>query len=245
MVELWVATGEGASGGPEVRSLQTARAHDGCTTAVASSPSHPNAFVSGGADGRVRFWDASTVKLVASVDHAHVGGVAGVAVHPVEGHTVATVGGDGAVRVWDARAAAADGKPALHRAGDDIRRRMGKATAVEWCRAGACVAAGYEAGEVCFLDVDAGELHTRGVVRAHEDAVRALAWDDTSQRLASCGDDHVTACHSGEVPTTAAVRAHGENYARAVAWGAARPGGEDARVLYSGGWDGAVRTVVV
>ena len=124
-----------------------------------------------------------------------MGAVHATAVHPTDGNLVATAGEDGAVRVWDARAVASSGKPTMQRAGDDIRRNMGRAFAVEWCRGGGSVAVGYESGEVCFLDVEAsnGGLDTRGVVKAHGDAVRSLAWDPSSQRLASCGDDGVTA----------------------------------------------------
>lgn len=74
VAELWSAVEDGASGAPELRSLGTARAHDGAVTSISSSPSHrPNAFVSGGTDARLRFWDASTMKLVSSVEHAHAG----------------------------------------------------------------------------------------------------------------------------------------------------------------------------
>lgn len=92
-----------------------------------------------------------------------------VAAHPTDGNVVATVGEDGVVCVWDVRVASTrggggGGKPRMRRAGDDIRRDMGRAFAVEWCSDGGSVAVGYESGEVCFLDVDASKrgLDTRG-----------------------------------------------------------------------------------
>ena len=137
---------------------------DGAVTSISSSPRHPNAFVSGGTDARLRFWDASTLKLVSAVEHAHVAAVHAVAAHPTDTNLVATCGEDGAGRVWDARAAGGGGgagKPQMQRSGDDIRRNMGRAFAVEWCRDGASVAAGFESGDVCFLDVGGMTVYSR------------------------------------------------------------------------------------
>lgn len=125
------------------------------------------------------------------------GAVNAVAAHPTDGNLVATVGEDGVVCVWDVRVESAGGgaggaggapsKPRLRRAGDDVRRNMGRAFAVEWCSDGGSVAVGYESGEVCFLDVDASKrgLDTRGR-RAREDPGRVTGrgegWQGRKER---------------------------------------------------------------
>ena len=95
--------------------------------------------------------------------------------------------------MWDARTGSGGGAAAaMARGGGDVRRNMGQAFAVAWCRDGETLAVGFESGDVCFLERSGG-LDTRGIVKAHSDAVRALAWDQGTARLASCGDDGVTA----------------------------------------------------
>ena len=137
------------------------------------------------------------------------------------------MGREGALRDFRLRLAS-------ERGGEDVRPGTGRAAAIAWCAsAGDAVAVGYESGAVCFLEAAMG-LATRGVVVAHEDAVRAVAWDASRGALASCGDDGTTAIHVGELPATCRRALHGGWYARCVAWD-----GEGGRLL-SGGWDGDV-----
>ena len=150
--------------------------------------------------------------------------------------------------------------PLAERAGEDVRAGVGRAFCVEWCESVGAIAVGFESGDVAFLETDGilsgihpdggGEnggaagggsvaLRTRGVVHAHADAVRSLAFHPPSRRLASCGDDGVVCVHVGELPATTRWRPHGGEYARSVVWG------EDGSALRSGGWDGTVRSVEV
>ena len=147
--------------------------------------------------------------------------------------------------------------PLAERAGEDVRAGLGRAFCVEWCESVGAIAVGFESGDVAFLETDGilsgihpdgGEnggaagggsvaLRTRGVVHAHADAVRGLAFHPASRRLASCGDDGFVCVHVGELPATTRWRPHGGEYARCVIWG------EDGSALRSGGWDGTVRSV--
>ena len=140
--------------------------------------------------------------------------------------------------------------PLAERAGEDVRAGVGRAFCVEWCESVGAIAVGFESGDVAFLETDgihpetAGDddggsatLRTRGVVHAHADAVRGLAFHPASRRLASCGDDGFVCVHVGELPATTRWRPHGGEYARCVVWG------EDGSALRSGGWDGTVRSV--
>ena len=150
--------------------------------------------------------------------------------------------------------------PLAERAGEDVRVGSGRAFCVEWCESVGAIAVGFESGDVAFLETDGilsgihpdggGEnggaagggsvaLRTRGVVHAHADAVRSLAFHPPSRRLASCGDDGFVCVHVGELPATTRWRPHGGEYARSVVWG------EDGSALRSGGWDGTVSSVEV
>ena len=199
---------------------------------------------------------------VSKARHAHLGPVHGLAAS-ADGSMLASVGEDGYVRVWSTPVGAlGDGAaspnvktpdvrrltPLAERAGEDVRVGSGRAFCVEWCESVGAIAVGFESGDVAFLETDgihpetAGELatlRTRGVVHAHADAVRSLAFHPPSRRLASCGDDGFVCVHVGELPATTRWRPHGGEYARSVVWG------EDGSALRSGGWDGTVRSVEV
>jgi len=152
--------------------------------------------------------------------------------------------------------------PLAERAGEDVRVGSGRAFCVEWCESVGAIAVGFESGDVAFLETDgihpdsrggdsltggdssgshSATLRTRGVVTAHSDAVRGLAFHAPSRRLASCGDDGAVCVHVGELPATTRWKPHGGEYARCVAWDVSSDGG--ATTLLSGGWDGTVRSV--
>ena len=152
--------------------------------------------------------------------------------------------------------------PLAERAGEDVRAGVGRAFCVEWCESVGAIAVGFESGDVAFLETDgihpdsrggdsltggdssgshSATLRTRGVVTAHSDAVRGLAFHAPSRRLASCGDDGAVCVHVGELPATTRWKPHGGEYARCVAWDVSSDGG--ATTLPSGGWDGTVRSV--
>jgi pre-mRNA-processing factor 17 len=56
--------------------------------------------ISGDAEGKVRFWDWETTKLVKTLN-AHDGVCIGVEWHPLETSKVATCGWDGNIHFWD------------------------------------------------------------------------------------------------------------------------------------------------
>ena len=156
---------------------------------------------------------------------------------------MATAGDDGTARVWDLRVGAKSS--VRERAGPNVRGGVGRAYALAWAdaRLGEALAVGYESGAIAVLETqETLSLATRGVVEAHADAVRGLAWGGpTGLCLASCGDDGAVATHAGELPVTKKHFPHGDAYARCVAfWN--RPGDGTAR-LVSGGWDGNVHAM--
>ena len=209
------------------------------SASASASASAPHSFV-GDVDGAIRVLDPATLRAILRVDAAHAGACRAIAPHPSNPNLVASAGDDGAARVWDFRVGREGAlrdfrlRLASERSGEDARPGTGRAAAIAWCAsAGDAVAVGYESGAVCFLEAAMG-LATRGVVVAHDDAVRAVAWDASRGALASCGDDGTTAIHVGELPATCRRALHGGWYARCVAWD-----GEGGRLL-SGGWDGDV-----
>ena len=126
-----------------------------------------------------------------------------------------------------------------------MRGGVGRAYALAWAdaRLGEALAVGYESGAIAVLETqETLSLATRGVVEAHADAVRGLAWGGpTGVCLASCGDDGAVATHAGELPVTKKHAPHRDSYARCVAFWE-NPGDGTAR-LVSGGWDGVVHAI--
>ncbi|MFL5349034.1 MAG: SIR2 family protein, partial [Hyalangium sp.] len=112
-------------------------------------------LVSGGADGTVRVWDASSGKAL-HVLEGHKRGVSTVAYSP-DGARVASGGDDGTVRVWDA----SSGK-ALH----VLEGHQGWVRTVAYSPDGARVASGGDDGTVRVWDASSGKaLH---VLEGHQ-----------------------------------------------------------------------------
>ena len=228
------------------RGAAVARAHDAGIASICVV-ADKSRFVTAGADARVRVWDAERARsspgsdaLLSAPDARAVNAAAA---HPTDANLFATAGDDGTARVWDLRVKHTKAVRAVReRAGADVRGGVGRAYALAWAgaRLGEALAVGYESGAVAVLETqETLSLETRGVVEAHADAVRGLAWGGpTGLCLASCGDDGAAATHAGELPVTKKRSPHGGAYARCVAfWD--RPGDGTAR-LVSGGWDGNV-----
>ena len=189
------------------RGAAVARAHDACISSICVV-ADKSRFVTAGADARVRVWDteramrASGSDALLSAPDARA--VNAAAAHPTDANLLATAGDDGTARVWDLRVGAKSS--VRERAGPNVRGGVGRAYALAWAdaRLGEALAVGYESGAIAVLETqETLSLATRGVVEAHADAVRGLAWGGpTGLCLASCGDDGAVATHAGELPVT-------------------------------------------
>lgn len=230
------------------RGAAVSRAHDACISSICVV-ADKSRFVTAGADARVRVWDAERAAsrggeaLVSAPDACAVNAAAA---HPTDANLFATAGDDGAARVWDLRVGAK--RWVRKRAGPDVRGGVGRAYALAWAdaRLGEALAVGYESGAIAVLETqETLSLATRGVVEAHADAVRGLAWGGpTVMCLASCGDDGAVATHAGELPVTKKQTPRGDAYARCVAFWENPNDGTGSR-LVSGGWDGDVHVIDV
>ena len=229
------------------RGAAVARAHNACVASICVL-TDKSRFVTVGADACVRVWDTERFGSSTGSDALRSApdacAVNAAAAHPTDTNLFATAGDDGTARVWDLRVAANANnvRSVRERTGPDVRGGVGRAYALAWAGAGLgeALAIGYESGAIAVLETqETFSLATRGVIEAHTDAVRDLAWGGpTGLCLASCGDDGAVATHAGELPVTKKHSPHGGAYARcAVFWD--DPSDETVRLL-SGGWDGNV-----
>ncbi len=108
-------------------------------------------IASGGADGTVRLWDASTGELLAARP-AHDGGVVTVAFNP-DGTRLASGGEDGVVRLWDTGEALA---PVA-----ELRGQTAAVVSAVFSPDGVQLAAGLEDGTVRIWDAERREVRHR------------------------------------------------------------------------------------
>jgi WD40 repeat protein len=136
-------------------------------------------LASGGDDGTVRVWDATTGRELAAVK-GHAGAISGVAYSP-DGTRLASAGDDGTVRVWDA----ATGQEPL------TLKHAGGVTGVACNPYGARLASAGRDGAVRVWDATTGrELLTfKGHAGGVNSVVNSVAYSPDGARLASAGND--------------------------------------------------------
>ena len=173
--------------------LRTLRGHTGRVAAVAAA-AVPQWLVSGGEDGAVRQWNASTGDALHAAPEAHPAGVGCVAVAPGAA-AVVTGGADGAVAVWDARSwgrpgvvetGAAVDAVAVSRAPPDSDA---SGTTIVVVGGGAGPGAGAGAARFPVSVWDAGSGALRQALSGHSAPVRALAVSSDGTRIVSAAAD--------------------------------------------------------
>ncbi|HEV3443263.1 MAG TPA: WD40 repeat domain-containing protein, partial [Gemmataceae bacterium] len=143
----------------------------GAVWTIAFTPDN-KVLLSGGADGRIRFWDVASGQLIRSV-LGHRADVWSLVVAP-DGKLVASGGEDGSVALWEMPSG-------------QLRRRLdtkqGLIRAVAFSPDGQTIASGGLDNAVCLWDVPSGKLLRR--LEGHRERVTCLSFAPDGELLAS------------------------------------------------------------
>jgi WD40 repeat protein len=178
--------------------------------------------VTGGQDGRVIVWDASTASVIAEMD-GHKGTVYDLA-FSWDGTKIVSAGSDKTARIWDAET------------GEELRTLSGhesRLAAAAFSPDGTQVVTGTGGGTVGVWDVETGK--NLAILRPHSEFVNAVAFHPDGTTIVSASDDHTVRryqcviCDLDSLQTTAANR---KGYARDLESQLASAQGRVEKVAY-------------
>jgi WD40 repeat protein len=181
-------------------------------------------LVSGGNDGRIRFWDARTGTSLGEPVEGY-GGVDALALSP-DGRTLASGGNDGDIRLWRMRDHGLQGT---------LTGEPGPGTGLAFGRDGRTVFSAGADGTIRLWDLR-GRTTFPKLLRGHEGEVDGVAISPDGRTLASAGEDGTVRLWDlqrdrqlGQPLITATAPIHGIAF------------GPDGRSLAAGGDDGTIR----
>ncbi len=205
--------------------VRSITAHAGAVMCVAFS-GDGKTLTSGGGDGKLRLWEATTGQPRSDPIQAHAGAVMSVAFSG-DGKTLATGGQDGKLRLWEA----ATGQPR----GEPIQAHAGAIMSVAFSRDDKTLVTGGQDGKLRLWEATTGQ--PRGEpIQAHAGAVMSVAFSGDGKTLATGGQDgklRLWEAATGQ-PRGEPIQAHA-GYVMSVAFSG------DGKTLATGGGDGKLR----
>jgi WD40 repeat protein len=175
------ATG-GKGPAPIPTSTLVIKAHSTGVTALAVS-ADGSQFLTGGADGAVKLWEARTGKPIRTINGAHPGGVKAVLYRPGSDELV-TAGADRTVKTWDAK------KGSLVRKSEALKTPInGIALSPDGKKVGVATGTAKKAGAIKVLDADT--LKEDFTLEGPDDVVTCVVFHPKTARLASGGADQM------------------------------------------------------
>ena len=200
--------------------------HSGTLLSTSYSPDSSR-IVSGGIDGTVRQWDATTGAPVGSPLEGHRGRVRSVSYSP-DGSRIVSGGEDGTVRQWDA----GDGSPQ----GPRMEGHGGAVLSVSYSPDGSRIVSGGHDDAVYQWDTEDGGALLVFAERVHRGEVWSVSYSPDGTRIVSGGHDGTVRQWDAEDGTLVGppLEGHGD-LALSVSYS------PDGSRIVSGGRDGTVR----